>query len=160
MGFRVSLGNEEPARSDMMWRREIPMKLIPQISLMFDGRCEEALRFYEQALGGTVSYMLKYGDSPMAGYAPGGWSDKVAHATLKLGETAISGADVLPGRFAVPQGFTIMLQMDDPEAAERMFGALSEHATRVDMSLQETFWARRFGTLVDQFGVPWSINCE
>ena len=53
------------------------MKLIPQISLMFDGRCEEALRFYEQALGATVSYMLKYGDSPTAGYAPGGWTTRL-----------------------------------------------------------------------------------
>jgi PhnB protein len=28
------------------------------------------------------------------------------------------------------------------------------------MVLQETFWARRYGALVDQFGVPWEINCE
>jgi PhnB protein len=28
------------------------------------------------------------------------------------------------------------------------------------MPLQETFWAVRFGVLVDQFGIPWSINCE
>jgi PhnB protein len=136
------------------------MKLIPQISLMFDGRCEEALRFYEQALGGTVTFVLRYGDSPMAGYAPAGWNDKVAHATLKIGEMAISGADVLEGQFAPPQGFTITLQMDDPEAAERVFAALAENAARVEMSLQETFWARRFATFVDQFGVPWSINCE
>ena len=136
------------------------MKLIPQISLMFDGRCEEALRFYEQALGGTVTFVLRYGDSPMAGDAPEGWSDKVAHATLKIGEMAISGADVLSGQFAPPQGFTITLQMDDPEAAERVFASLAENATHVNMSMQETFWARRFATFVDQFGVPWSINCE
>ncbi len=135
------------------------MKLIPQLSLMFDGRCEEALRFYERALGGTIAYMLRYGDSPMAGSAPG-WGSKIAHATFMVGEIAISGADVLPGQFSPPQGFTIILQMNDPEAAERVFGTLAENATRVDMSLQETFWAKRFGTLVDQFGVPWSINCE
>ena len=136
------------------------MKLIPQISLMFDGRCEEALRFYERALNGSVTYMLKYGDSRMAGYAPAEWSGKVAHATLKIGDIAMSGADVLPGQFAQPQGFSIILQMDDPQAADRVFTALSENAMRVDMPLQETFWARRFGTCVDQFGVPWSINCE
>jgi PhnB protein len=28
------------------------------------------------------------------------------------------------------------------------------------MSIQETFWAQRFGMLVDQFGIPWMINCS
>jgi PhnB protein len=28
------------------------------------------------------------------------------------------------------------------------------------MPLQETFWAVRFGMLVDQFDIPWMINCE
>jgi PhnB protein len=28
------------------------------------------------------------------------------------------------------------------------------------MPLQETFWALRFGVLVDQFEIPWLINCE
>jgi PhnB protein len=52
-----------------------------------------------------------------------------------------------------------VLQMDDPIAAERVFQALSENG-RVDMPLQETFWAGRFGVLKDQFGITWTINCE
>ena len=28
------------------------------------------------------------------------------------------------------------------------------------MPIQETFWAPRFGMLVDQFGTPWMVNCE
>jgi len=26
------------------------------------------------------------------------------------------------------------------------------------MPIQETFWAKRFGVLTDQFGTPWIIN--
>ena len=29
----------------------------------------------------------------------------------------------------------------------------------VVLPLAETFWAARFGRLVDRFGVPWTINC-
>lgn len=29
----------------------------------------------------------------------------------------------------------------------------------VQTPLQETFWARRFGTLADLFGIPWEIEC-
>jgi len=28
------------------------------------------------------------------------------------------------------------------------------------MPLEKTFWALRFGMLVDRFGTPWMINCE
>ena len=46
--------------------------------------------------------------------------------------------------------------LTDPE---RVFQSLAEGGT-VRMPLQETFWATRFGILVDQFGIPWMINCE
>jgi PhnB protein len=29
----------------------------------------------------------------------------------------------------------------------------------VSMPLQKTFWAERFGMVVDQFGTPWMLNC-
>ena len=44
----------------------------------------------------------------------------------------------------------VTLGIDDPGEAERIFHVLSENGT-VQMPIQETFWARRFGMLVDQF---------
>ena len=49
--------------------------------------------------------------------------------------------------------------MDGPVAAEGVFQALAENGT-IQMPLQDTFWAKRFGVVVDEFGIPWSINCE
>jgi PhnB protein len=46
----------------------------------------------------------------------------------------------------------------DPAEAERIFHALAENG-RVEMPIQETFWAARFGVVVDRFGIPWMINC-
>jgi PhnB protein len=40
-----------------------------------------------------------------------------------------------------------------------VFKELSEGGT-VTMPIEETFWARRFGMLVDRFGIPWMVNCE
>ena len=48
---------------------------------------------------------------------------------------------------------------DTAAEAESLFKSLSEKGTIV-MPIQETFWATRFGMLVDQFGIPWMINCE
>jgi PhnB protein len=135
------------------------MQLNPQISLAFNGQCEAAFRFYERHLNGAVTFMLTWGASPMAASAPPGWDAKIAHATLKIGDTAILGSDVPPERYARPGGFEVVLQIDDIAAAERIFQALTEGG-EIRTPLQETFWASRFGVLVDQFGIPWSINCE
>ena len=135
------------------------MKLNPQLSLGFDGRCEAAFRFYERCLNATIAGIFTWGGSPMAGDAPAGWEGKVFHATLKIGDTLIAGGDVHPDRYEQPKGFSVLLQMDDSEAAERVFQALAENG-RIDMPLQQTFWATRFGVLLDQFGIPWTINCE
>ena len=66
------------------------MKLNTNISLSFNGQSEAAFS-YERSLDGTISYMLKWGDSPMAAEAPDGWGAKVYHATLKIGDTVING---------------------------------------------------------------------
>jgi PhnB protein len=132
------------------------MRLNPHLS--FDGRCEEAFKFYEQCLGGKIQTMMTYGDSPMTDRVPSEWRDKIIHATLIVGETALMGADVAPGHYKEPRGFSVTIQIKDPGDAERIFHALAESGT-VTMPLQQTFWAVRFGMVVDRFGIPWMVNC-
>jgi len=135
------------------------MKLTPHVSLSFNGQCEAAFRLYERCMNGAISFMLTWGDSPMAAEVPPDWRSKIYHATLKVGDTVITGGDPAPDRYEQPKGFSVILQLDDPPTAERIFHALAENA-RVEMPLQETFWANRFAVLTDRFGIPWTINCE
>jgi PhnB protein len=132
------------------------MHIEPRISLTFDGECDAAFNLYQQCLGGTVTFRLVWGDSPMADQAPPEWRDKVLHATLQVGGTAFSGGDVL--LYQRPQGFQVQLNLDDAATAERIFTQLADGG-EVTVPLQQTFWAQRFGAVVDRFGVPWSINC-
>jgi PhnB protein len=126
--------------------------------LTFEGKCEAAFAFYERCLGGTIVTMLRYGDSPMAAQTPQDWQDKIVHATIDIHGNTLAGADALPKDYAPPRGFFVLLDIDDPLNAERIFRSLSENGT-VHMPIQETFWAARFGVLVDRFGIPWEINC-
>ncbi len=64
----------------------------------------------------------------------------------------------MPDQYQKPQGFCVMLNIPSAEEAERIFNALSESGS-VQIPLQESFWALRFGMLVDQFGIPWTIDC-
>ena len=68
------------------------MHIEPRISLTFNGECDAAFTLYQQCLGGTVTFRLTWGDSPMADQAPAEWRDKIVHATLTVGGTALSGA--------------------------------------------------------------------
>lgn len=133
------------------------MKITPYLN--FDGQCAEAFRFYEQVLGGKIEAMSTYDKSPMAEQVPPGWESRVLHTTLRIGDQLLMGADSLPGQHQKAQGISVSLHIDDPSEAERTFHALAEGGTAT-LPIQETFWAKRFGMLVDKFGIPWMINCE
>ena len=133
------------------------MKLNPYLS--FNGQCEEAFKLYEQCLNGKITFIMTYGDSPMKEQAPPGWDKQIMHVTLALGDQVIQGSDVPPEQYRKPQGISLSLNLKDAAEADRIFETLSRDGV-VQMPLQETFWALRFGMVVDQFGIPWLINCE
>jgi len=90
---------------------------------------------------------------------PAEWRKKVMHAQLRVGDELLMGSDTEPARYETPRGFSITLNIKDPSQAEKVFNALSENAS-IKMPIQETFWATRFGMLVDRYGIPWMVNCE
>lgn len=133
------------------------MKLTPYLT--FNGQCESALKLYEQCLGGKIVFMMTYGDSPMAGQVPPEWGKKIMHATFKLADQTFGAADAFPDKYEKPRGLSLTLNIDNAADADRIFNTLAENGT-VQVPLEETFWALRFGVLVDQFGTPWIINGE
>jgi PhnB protein len=80
------------------------------------------------------------------------------HGSLTVGEQVLMGADVAPDRYEAPKGFSLSLQIKNTADAERIFRELGKDG-RVVVALDKTFWADRFGMLVDRFGMPWLINC-
>ncbi len=133
------------------------MQLYPHLT--FNGQCEAAFKFYEECLRGRITFMMTYEEMPMDLQTPADWRMKIGHATFALSDYMFSGSDALPGQYQKPQGFSMQFNLSDPVETERIFKALAEDGT-VSMPLEETFWALRFGVLVDQFGIPWMINCE
>jgi PhnB protein len=127
--------------------------------LSFDGNCEAAFKFYEKTLCGKIVAMMTYAEMPGNSQMSKDSQNQVMHARLQLGDKLLMGSDAPPGRFEPPKGFHVMFGIKEPAEADRLFGALSANGT-VTMPIQETFWALRFGMLVDQFGTPWMINCE
>ena len=127
--------------------------------LSFKGECEAAFKFYEQCLDGQLGAIFRYAGSPLADQVPADWQDKVMHGSFTFGDQVLMGGDVAPDRYEQPKGFSLSLQIQSAADAERIFHELAKGGT-VMMPLEKTFWAARFGMVVDRFGIPWLINCE
>ena len=133
------------------------MQLNPY--LLFNGQCEAAFKFYEKVLGGKIVSMMPHEGTPAATQVPPEWLKKIIHARLVVGDKALMGSDAPPDRYQETKGFSISLGVDTPAEAERIFQAFSEKG-KVNMPMEKTFFAERFGMLADQFGIPWMVICE
>ncbi|MDF1505690.1 VOC family protein [Roseisolibacter sp. H3M3-2] len=119
----------------------------------YRGRCEEAFRFYERHLGGTITGLSRHGDAPNPATPPD-WRDKVLHARITIGATVLMGADVAhaePMRSAY-----LALSFDGEDEAERAYAVLADGG-EVFMPMARTPFANRFAMLRDRFGTSWLL---
>src|ERR1700732_3332223 len=106
--------------------------------LNFNVNSEAAVKFYTEALNGTIEAMVPHEGTPAGAHVPAEWSKKILYATLSVGITLLMASDAPVDRYQKPQGFSVSLQTTTPEEAERAFNALSKSGS-VRMPIQETF---------------------
>jgi PhnB protein len=124
--------------------------------LNFGGNCEEAFRFYEQHLRGSITMLMRRAESPTQTATWPGSEQSVQYAIMHIGETDLMGADVPPDRFQPMRSVYLSLTVADAAEAERIWALLSDGG-QIFMPMEETFFATRFGQLRDRFGVSWII---
>ena len=125
--------------------------------LFFEGRCEEPLDFYRNAIGAEVTTFLRYKDNPDPGTCTPASLDKVMHASVRIGETTIFASDGRCGGQPNFEGIALALTTPNEADAERLFAALCEGG-QVQLPLTKTSFSERFGMVADRFGVLWMIQ--
>lgn len=133
------------------------MKVQPY--LFFDGRCEEAIAFYQGAVGAEVLMLMRYADAPdppPPGMVAPGSENKVMHASLRIGDSEIMASDGSCGGKPMFQGVSLSLAVASEAEADRLFKALAEGG-QVQMPIGKTFFSQRFGMVADRFGVSWMV---
>lgn len=143
--------------------------------LNFNGNTEEAFEFYKSVFGGEFITLVRFRDfepdageeAPKVGEEYEGMQvaeadrDKIAHVALPLGDgNILMGTDSLESMgksLSMGNNFYIALEAGDEGEAARVFDALSEGGN-VEMALQKTEWAEKYGSLVDRFGVQWMVS--
>lgn len=130
--------------------------------LNFDGTAEEAFRFYRSVFGGEFAVLVRFKD--MGGGPPGATPaelERIAHVSLPLRNgDMLMASDTLPSmghRLTAGNNFYVSLHPESAEEATRLFDGLSAGG-HVEMPLQRTQWAEKFGSFTDRFGIQWMVN--
>ena len=133
------------------------MSLSPYV--MFDGQCEEALNFYASCLNGEITYLGRYGESPMD--VPEDQKNKIMHATVTFEGGSIMGSDRSDHANYTPEGkmaSNIHLSLTvSTDKIQTVFEALADGG-KITLPLEKQFWGDTFGMLTDKFGTNWMLS--
>lgn len=134
-------------------------RLQIQPYLYLDGRCDEAIAFYQRALGAEVTMLMRFQESPEPpppGVLPPDSGNKVMHAAIRIGDSTVLLSDGRCQGDVKHDGFSLSLTAPTVGDADRLFAALADGG-KVGMPLAKTFFSPRFGMLADRFGVSWLV---
>ena len=124
--------------------------------LFFDGRCDEALEFYKNAVGAKVGMVMRFKDAPEPTQCNPGSENKVMHASFEIGDTMVLASDGRNSGQPKFEGFALTLNAKSEAEADRLFNGLVEGG-QVTLPLTKTFFSPKFGMLADKFGVHWMV---
>jgi PhnB protein len=128
--------------------------------LFFNGRCDEAIAFYQEALGAEVMMLMRFKQAPDPSMVKPETAEKVMHARLQIGDAILLMSDgMCTGEQQKFEGVSLTLSTSSVEEVDRRFNALAKGG-EVRMPLDKTFFSPRFGMLTDKFGVGWILLVE
>ena len=116
--------------------------------LWFNGNCQEAVAFYQKALGATLTAPVVMG--------PGGSS--VLHAMLAIGDSPFMLADAWPGTWEKgPDGSSTVGLWVYVEDCDALFKRAADAGCETEFEMMDAFWGDRMGKVRDPFGHCWAI---
>ncbi|PTM58136.1 VOC family protein [Desmospora activa] len=128
--------------------------------IMLNGNANEAIRFYEQALGAQVVFKQTFGDAPEEESNPPMTEEakkRIAHSVLVVGEAELFVSDSSPDQ-PLERGdqVNICITVEDKTKAEQIYEALRPNG-KVLLPLQPIYFSPAYGMVTDQFGVTFQI---
>ena len=129
--------------------------------LIFNGNCEEAVKFYCSVFGGETQHTTRYKEMPQEASPQGmpeNWGDKILHMNFMIRGEQLMASDSHPGADSnVGNNIQLCVNYDKKTPMDDAFNKLGQGG-KITMPLQNTFWGARFGMLVDRYGNSWMFN--
>ncbi len=125
--------------------------------LLFDGNCAEAMKFYQNCLGGELT-LTKTGDTPMKELFPKEKWERVINANLKSGDIEISATDWMASpEFEPKQGntFAIFVVGKSGDDLKTVFNKLKDGNNNKRLQELHDMPFGTYGQFYDKFGIQW-----
>lgn len=127
------------------------MKLIPY--LVFPGSCKEAMEYYANILGGEITMMMKFSESPMNVDPEVG--DRIFNAELRAGDLRLKASDDLPGHETkAGTNISLFVSFSHEKSKLSAFEMLAEGG-KILFPIDENF-----GMLKDKYDIQWMFVSE
>lgn len=126
------------------------------VYLNLDGKCREAMTFYQAVLGGEL-FLQTVAESPLAEHMPAEMGNAILHSKLTKGDLVLMASDMTRGPAIFGNTVQLNLNCTSEDEIKACFENLAIGGQVTD-PLGEMFWGDLFGTLTDQFGIHWMLN--
>ena len=133
-----------------------------QVYINFNGNCREAVTFYAEVFGTEEPQIMTFGETPPDSefVIPPEASNLVMHTQLNISGSIVMFSDIFPGMpFTAGNNISLTIVSNSTEEIKSLFSLLKEGGS-VEMDLQETFWSKCYGSLIDKFGIIWQFSYE
>lgn len=130
------------------------------VYINFNGNCREAVEYYAQVFETEKPKFMTFGETPSHPDYPLPEEAKqlIMHTRLNISGSNVMFSDVFPGMpFVEGNNITLAFVTDNKEEIRKSFDKLKDGG-KVEMELQETFWSKYYGSLIDKFGIHWQFN--
>lgn len=129
--------------------------------ITFNGKTEEAFNFYRSALGGKITNLQRFSDTPQGEQMPDAEKKKIMHVALEAQHgISLMGSDFIDFTgepFNAGNNFSLSLHPDSEELSDKFFNSLSTGGT-VIVPMGKASWGDYFGMFIDKFAIKWMIN--
>lgn len=127
----------------------------------FNGNCRDAVEFYAEVFDNQQPQIMSFKDAPQNPDhppLPEEAQNLVMFSSLKISGSDIMFSDTFPGMpFNVGNNISLTVVDEDVEKLKTYFNKIKIGGA-VEMDLQETFWSKCYGMVIDKFGIPWQFS--
>lgn len=133
-----------------------------EVYLNFKNQAAEAIAFYETVFDVKSEGIMTFADAPQdpENPTPEAWKELIINSSMTIEGVPVMISDVPDGMgfpFIEGNNVSLVISTEDEAKIDRIFERLSEGG-KVTMPLGETFWSKKYGMVVDKFGINWMLN--
>lgn len=134
-----------------------------EVYFIFDGNAREAVEFYAKVFETDPPRFMTYGEAHQDSSEfklPEEAKNLIMHTNINFRGSRLMFSDNYPGSpYTVGNNITVAFIDNDIELMKAAFEKLKDGG-RVEMELQETFWSKCYGSVIDKFGIHWQFSHE